>query len=70
MGTDLRMRKVEDYKRHADECRAMARGTTNENQRQGLLRMAETWESLAKDRLAQIERQKRIGELDQLNGTK
>ena len=47
----------------------MARSTTNEEQRQGLLRMAETWESLASDRAAQIERQKRIGKLDQINGT-
>ena len=46
----------------------MARNTTNEDQREGLLQMAETWESLAKDRMAQIERQKRIGDLDQLTG--
>jgi hypothetical protein len=62
------MRKVEDYRKHANECRTMARNTTNEDQRQGLLKMAETWESLAKDRLAQMERQKRIGDLDQLTG--
>ena len=62
------MRKVDDYKRHVDECLAMARNTTNEEKRQGLLRMAETWESLANDRVAQIERQKRIGEIDQLTG--
>ena len=61
------MRKVEDYKRHAEECRAMARNASNEEHRQGLVRMAETWESLATDRLAQLERLKRLEALDQLN---
>ncbi len=60
------MRKVEDYKRHAEECRAMARNASNEEHRQGLVRMAETWESLATDRVAHMERQKRLVALDQL----
>jgi hypothetical protein len=60
------MRKVEDYERHADECRALARNAANEEQRQGLLQMAATWESLSRDRVAQIARQKRIGELDKM----
>jgi hypothetical protein len=59
------MGKVEDYKRHADECRAMARNSSNEEHRRGLLTMAETWESLARDREAHMERQKRLGALDQ-----
>ena len=62
------MRKVEDYRRHAEECRAMARNTTNAEQRQGLLRMAETWDGLAADRTTQIERQKRIDAFDQPSG--
>ena len=64
------MRKVDDYKKHAEECRTMARNTVNEEHRQGLLQMAETWESLAEDRIAQIARQRRIGELDQSAGGK
>jgi hypothetical protein len=59
------MKKVEDYKRQADECRAMARATSNEEQRQGLLAMAETWDGLAANRTTQVERQKRIDALDQ-----
>jgi hypothetical protein len=62
------MKKVEDYKRHAEECRAMARVMANEEQRQGLLTMAETWDGLAANRATQIERQKRIDALDQPNG--
>jgi hypothetical protein len=57
------MTKFEDYKKHAEDCRTMARNTTNEEQRQGLLKMAETWESLAADRAAQMARQKRIDRL-------
>jgi hypothetical protein len=38
----------------------------NEEQRQGLLVMAETWDGLAANRAAQVERQKRIDALDQL----
>src|SRR5688500_3146670 len=59
------MRKVEDYKKHAQECRTMARNTTNEEQRRGLLQMAETWEGLARDRIVQMARHQRIGALDQ-----
>ena len=62
------MKKVEDYKRQADECRAMARATANEEQRQGLLSMAETWDGLAANRAIQVERQKRIDVLDEPRG--
>ena len=62
------MKKVEDYKRQAAECRAMARVAANEEQRQGLLAMAETWDGLAANRVAQVERQKRIDALDQPSG--
>lgn len=43
----------------------MPRHTLNEEQRRGLIQMAETWQSLAQDRIAQIARQKRIGDLNQ-----
>jgi hypothetical protein len=53
------MRKIEDY----EQCQVMARNTSNEEQRIGLMRMAETWEGLARDRHAQLARQKRIDAL-------
>jgi len=62
------MKKVEDYKRQAAECRAMARVAANEEQRQGLLAMAETWDGLAANRVTQVERQKRIDALDHPGG--
>ena len=58
------MTKFEDYKKHAEDCRAMARNTRNDEQRQGLIKMVETWESLAADRIEQIARQKWIGAPD------
>jgi hypothetical protein len=58
------MRKVEEYKKNAAECRAMARNSTNEEHRQGLIQMAETWESLAAERVRQIGSEKRIDPFD------
>jgi hypothetical protein len=42
----------------------MARISTNEDHRQGLIQMAEIWESLTADRMAQTVRQQRIKVLD------
>jgi hypothetical protein len=64
LATSDLMKKIEEYLKHAEECRAMARNTTNEEQRLGLLTMAETWEGLAKERRAQIDRAKRIDEIE------
>ena len=58
------MRKVEDYKKHAEECRQLARTAAKEEHRQGLLKMAETWDGLAQERAAQIARQERISALE------
>ena len=58
------MRKVEDYQRHAEECRLMLRQATTDEHKQMLQRMIDTWESLARDRTAQLERQQRMSELE------
>jgi hypothetical protein len=60
------MKKVEDYRRHADECRAMIKQARSPEERAMLVTMAETWEALAVSRQAQIDRQKRLRELDQV----
>jgi hypothetical protein len=44
------MRKAADYRRHAEECRILARNMAPGEQRDLLLNMAQTWESLASDR--------------------
>ena len=58
------MRKVEEYRRHADECRQLAAQSSNEETRSQLLQMAETWAGLARDRGEQISRQERITALE------
>jgi hypothetical protein len=44
------MRKAADYRKHAEECRMLARNMAPGEQRDLLLNMAQTWESLAADR--------------------
>jgi hypothetical protein len=57
------MKKAEEYRAHAEECRQLAtRGDAAA--REQLLKMAETWESLALGREADIARQKRIKALE------
>jgi len=58
------MRKVEEYRRHAFECKQLAITSSNEEARRQLLEMAETWESLARDREQQIARSARIDALE------
>ena len=58
------MRKVEEYRRNADECRQLATKSSNEETRTQLLQMAETWDGLARDRQAQIARQERMSALE------
>ena len=54
------MKKVEDYRAHAVECRLMANRARSPEDKAMLMNMAATWESLAVDREA---RQKRTAEL-------
>jgi hypothetical protein len=54
------MRKIEDYRLHAEECRTMAGRARSEAERQMLLNMAMTWDSLAQSRLEELQRKERI----------
>ena len=44
------MKKAAEYRRHANECRVLARNMSSEDERQQLLRMAGQWEGLATER--------------------
>ena len=44
------MKKAQDYRRHALECRALAGKAQNEEHRAHLLTMADNWDSLASER--------------------
>jgi len=50
------MKKLHEYRQHADECRDMAR-TAPPNHRAQLEKMAETWEQLAEARKKQLEKE-------------
>jgi hypothetical protein len=59
------MRKIEDYKVHAEECRELASRARNDSDRQMLLNMAATWEAMAVGRAEQLQRNKRLKALNQ-----
>ena len=50
------MRKVSEYKKHADECRKMAANTQNPEHKKQLQVMAEAWEMLATEREKQLKK--------------
>jgi hypothetical protein len=62
------MKKVEDYRQHAGECRSMANRSRSPEEREMLLNMARTWDSLATERVTQLERKKRIASLEETAG--
>jgi hypothetical protein len=57
------LKKVEDYLKHAAECRAMARTAASAHQQQ-LIQMAETWEQLADARKRQLEKKGKTAAYD------
>jgi hypothetical protein len=50
------MKKASEYRQHAEECRAMARGLPSGDQRDQLLQMASTWDGLAAERSELVRR--------------
>jgi hypothetical protein len=54
------MKKASEYKARADECRVLAARTSNPEHKAMLTKMAETWESLARERIERIARNERI----------
>ena len=58
------MKKASEYRIHAEECRKLAGSSQDSQQKATLLRMADTWEGLAKDRENFIARKERIAALE------
>lgn len=50
------MKKASEYRKHAEECRALARQVPEGPQRDQLLEMARTWDNLANDRDALVQK--------------
>jgi hypothetical protein len=61
------MKKAAEYQQHAEECRTLANKASRAEDRETLIQMAETWESLAKERARQVAQQRRIEELERLS---
>jgi hypothetical protein len=57
------MKKASEYREHAEECRALSRRSKSAEDRDMLLNMAATWDSLAENRLKANERKKRLAKL-------
>ena len=51
------MKKISDYRKHVDECRALLRGARTPEERQKLINLAETWEGLAVARANKLARE-------------
>ncbi|HEX2728083.1 MAG TPA: hypothetical protein VHN20_19860 [Beijerinckiaceae bacterium] len=47
------MKKASEYRKHAQECRALAKRMAHGEQRDQLLAMAQTWDSLAEQRVVE-----------------
>jgi hypothetical protein len=52
------MRKLSEYKAHADECRKMASNMKNAEHKNQLQEMAKAWELLAQEREKQLRKTK------------
>ena len=58
------MKKASEYHEHAEECRQLASRSIDPEHKAALIKMAETWENLAKERMALLERKERIAALE------
>ena len=58
------MKKAEDYLAHGKQCHELAANARDAKTQEMLLKMADTWDALARDRAAQLARQERIDALE------
>jgi hypothetical protein len=54
------MREVEEYRGYAEDCRRIARTTSNPDDKRRLLEMATVWSLLASEREAQLNSERSI----------
>jgi hypothetical protein len=58
------VKKASEYRRHAEECRNLAKAISNPEHLAALAKMTEAWESLARKRVERIARDKRMASLE------
>ena len=57
------MQQVEGFRKHAEECRAMASKMRNAPQREQLLFLAKQWDDLAEEREKMLKAQAKLSEI-------
>jgi hypothetical protein len=63
------VKKASEYRKHAEECRTLARQVPEGPQRDQLLEMARTWEALAADRDALVQKHPEIALVEKKDKT-
>jgi hypothetical protein len=63
------VKKASEYRKHAEECRALANQVPEGSQRDQLLEMARTWDNLAQDRDALVQKHPELAKTDRKNET-
>jgi hypothetical protein len=63
------VKKASDYRKHAEECRTLARQVPEGPQRDQLLEMARTWDNLADDRDALVKKHPELAVPDENDRT-
>jgi hypothetical protein len=63
------VKKASEYRKHAEECRTLARQVPEGPQRDQLLEMARTWEALADDRDALVQKHPEIALVEKKDKT-
>lgn len=56
------MKKVSEYRKHVEECKALLRGARTPEEKQMLLNMAQTWEDLAAAREKKLAKDGQVGD--------
>jgi hypothetical protein len=56
------VKKASEYRKHAEECRALARQVPEGPQREQLLEMARTWDNLANERDALVRKHPEVAQ--------
>ncbi|HEU6441731.1 MAG TPA: hypothetical protein VFF38_05180 [Microvirga sp.] len=62
------MKKASEYRKHAEECRILAKQVPEGPQRDQLLEMARTWDNLANDRDALVKKHPELAQTDEKDG--
>jgi len=64
------VKKASEYRKHAEECRILAKQVPEGPQREQLLEMARTWDNLANDRDALVKKYPELAQPHDKDGSR